>query len=218
MPRKPRFSRKKGKKQGTTPCSIQTNCSDISARTTQLTQASDRTTQITDIVPDSWVATPSKRSRYTCTCNQPCSSVNRCPIHSINADDRIENDFVENNYSIMTTTANVTQVSQMSIRTMQVPNTIPDSLIAMSPQRYCTCNQPGTSVTRCLLHDMEKGATETPKCICDQQAGSSTARCPLHDSIRGDRNGINEHNIPEGCICYEPGPANQRCPTEHRST
>lgn len=51
MPRKPRFSRKKGKKQGTTPCSIQTNCSDISARTTQLTQASDRTTQITDIVP-----------------------------------------------------------------------------------------------------------------------------------------------------------------------
>ncbi|KAK9679576.1 PIF1-like helicase [Popillia japonica] len=41
---------------------------------------------------------------------------------------------------------------------------------------------------------------------------SLTARCPLHDSIRGDRNGINEHNIPEGCICYEPGPANQRCP------
>ncbi|KAK9679056.1 hypothetical protein QE152_g40326 [Popillia japonica] len=67
---------------------------------------------------------------------------------------------------------------------------------------------------------MEKGATENAECNCDQHADSSTVRCPLHDASplhdaisRGDRNGIiNENNIPEGCICYEPGPANQRCP------
>ncbi|KAK9679058.1 hypothetical protein QE152_g40327 [Popillia japonica] len=132
MPRKPRFTRRKGKQQGTNSCSIKSNCSDISARTTQLTQASDRTTQLTDIVPDSWQATPPKRSRSMCTCNQPGSSVNRCPIHNINADDKIENDFGENIHSIRTTTANVTQTSQMSIGTIQMPNTIPDCFIAIN--------------------------------------------------------------------------------------
>ncbi|KAK9679455.1 hypothetical protein QE152_g40028 [Popillia japonica] len=182
MPRKPRFSRKKGKKQGTTPCSIQTNCSDISARTTQLTQASDRTTQITDIVPDSWAATPPKRSRSACTCNLPGSSVKHCPIHDVNADDRIDQDFGEN-YSIRTTTTNLTQISQMSVRTTQIPNTIPDSWPATSLQQ------------------------STPN--CDQEP---TIRCPIDDTIRGDRNRRDENNIPEGCICYEPGPAHQRCP------
>ncbi|KAK9680423.1 hypothetical protein QE152_g39104 [Popillia japonica] len=49
---------------------------------------------------------------------------------------------------------------------------------------------------------------------CDQETGLSTVRCPLLDTVREDRDKIDENNIPEGCICYEPGPAHRRCPLQ----
>ncbi|KAK9686404.1 hypothetical protein QE152_g37229 [Popillia japonica] len=219
MPRKQTLTRRKGKKQSTGRCSGQSIRSVTAS--TEFSQASDTLiiTQITQItnttIPDSWMATPTMRPRPICTCNnQPGPSVT-C-VHEVETGDDIQKDYEQSNCSIRTISAITTQATQESDRTMQVPNTIPDSWTAKSPKRTrpnCTCNQPGTSADRCLLHEnIEEGGTENAKCICEKQASSTNARCPLHRTIRGDIDIIDDNNIPEGCICYEPGPANQRCP------
>ncbi|KAK9694726.1 PIF1-like helicase [Popillia japonica] len=171
MPRKQPLTCRKGKKHGKRQCPGQSNVATSASTTEELTQASDRMTQITNATttPNSGVATSPKQPRLICTSNHTSQ------------------DHMKLKQAMTSKKNKAIAVLEQLLRDQRKP---PKRLIER--RRFLILYQTLRLRRHLNEHDLIVLATNQ-----------------VH---RGDIDGIDDNNIPEGCICYEPGPANQRCP------